>query len=270
MTTLINGSQTHFSVGVDIASSGASNAYRAALVLERTDRYGTRVELAIAARGLRPTDLTEKVVALLRQVDSSVESPRRTWITVAIDRTGDAGTAEMLESAIRDEKWRCVIKIRRVWIAAGDNETPPAKDDSTDRFHTKWTAGRDLLLHGLAKRLRLGEVDPSNASGDAASILREELSGIGIQQTASGKQRLDHAKGKHDDVVMALALADWAARSRRQGGYTTTRPPGGAMRQRPAGAAAGDVRKPKKKSAGLASPDSLSRPLAHGSRWGRG
>jgi len=37
-----------------------------------------------------------------------------------------------------------------------------------------------------------------------------------------GQKRIDHTSGGHDDVVMACALADWLARSKRIG--TTVKP----------------------------------------------
>lgn len=226
--SLIRNDFTHITVGIDIASSGATNADRFALAVERTDRTGSHIEHVTAQRGLRPTDAVDKVIRLLSVLDAS--SPDQAGLTVAVDRTGDAGTAEMLETAIRDHPWKHVVKVRRVWITAGDGETSPQKGDKTDPFRTKWSVGRDLLLPTWAKRLRTGELDVAEARGDAADILREEAGGLGMRSSGTnGKKRIDHAKGKHDDVVMASALADWAARGRRIGSHTPPPAPAKAM-----------------------------------------
>lgn len=230
---LIKGNLVHFTVGIDVASSGASNADRFALVVIRTDRHGSTVEHATARRGMRPTfssSSTEKILSALDEQATEIERSSRSKvaITVGIDRTGDSGTAEMIEEMIYGRKWRHVIKVRRVWVYGGDGENGPDRSDRTDPRGTKWSVGRDLLIHGLAKRLRTEELRADDASGDAAAILREELAGLSPETFGTkGGKRIDHKAGKHDDVAMAAMLADWVARSRKQGGYTRV---GAAMR----------------------------------------
>jgi hypothetical protein len=77
----------------------------------------------------------------------------------------------------------------------------------------RWHVPKGVLISTLEARLHSGElkIDIANSEG---AVLREELKDFKKLRTDSGYLKFDARSGKHDDLVLACALATWWASNR--------------------------------------------------------
>lgn len=111
------------------------------------------------------------------------------------------------------------LKPIRVTITAG--ETQSAK--GTHRFHVP----KGVLISALDARLHTGELRFASELSEAGT-LKEELRDFRRHISAAGRYSFDARTGKHDDLVLAVALALWVFTGRTKqpsaiiGKYTLT------------------------------------------------
>ncbi len=79
---------------------------------------------------------------------------------------------------------------------------------------------RDLIA-GVQVLLEQGELKISKKLRESWALVKELLD-VRMTSTGAGKVRLGADGGKHDDLVIALALACWRAR-RKSNGYGPVR-----------------------------------------------
>jgi hypothetical protein len=89
----------------------------------------------------------------------------------------------------------------KVTITAGNEQT---KVD-----HQRWHVPKGILISTLDARLHLGELRIA-ADLMEAGPLREELKDFQRKVSAAGRTQWEARVGKHDDLVLAVALALWS------------------------------------------------------------
>ncbi|MFJ9317244.1 hypothetical protein ACIRN4_23865 [Pimelobacter simplex] len=201
-------------IGVDI---GNRNDRFALVSMWRTAR-GVTVFDARAKKGVSSDEVVDSCLATIIGLHNQI--PRGINIQIAPDRTGLGwGPTETLAKQIRHLRAPGMalagrtVQIAGVAITAGDGVTRD-EDESW-----KWNVGRDRLVGQTLMALRTEALSIRGAGGDAAPLLAEELRDLVENSTKSGKTRIDHKPGKHDDVFMALCLGYWFSSSTGLGGY---------------------------------------------------
>ena len=89
----------------------------------------------------------------------------------------------------------------RVTITAGDKQTCAGK--------RRWHVAKSLLISGLDARLHTGELRIA-ADLTEAGTLAEELKDFRRKISAAGRYTFEARVGKHDDLVLAVAIGLWA------------------------------------------------------------
>ena len=89
----------------------------------------------------------------------------------------------------------------RVTITAGDNQTCAGK--------RRWHVAKSLLISGLDARLHTEELRIA-ADLTEASALADELKDFRRKISAAGRYTFEARVGKHDDLVLAVAIGLWA------------------------------------------------------------
>jgi hypothetical protein len=109
----------------------------------------------------------------------------------------------------------------RVTITAGDNQTCVGK--------RRWHVAKSLLISGLDARLHTEELRIA-ADLTEASALADELKDFRRKISAAGRYTFEARVGKHDDLVLAVAIGLWAIVGRPKPGiaafgtYSSTAP----------------------------------------------
>lgn len=89
----------------------------------------------------------------------------------------------------------------RVSITAGDNQTAVGRN--------RWHVAKSLLISHLDARLHTGELRIAKELTEA-SALGEELKDFRRKVSAAGRYSYEARVGKHDDLVLAVAIGLWA------------------------------------------------------------
>ena len=89
----------------------------------------------------------------------------------------------------------------RVTITSGDTQSPKGTN--------RWHVAKGLLISALDARLHTGELKIAPDLHEAAA-LKEELRDFRRHVSAAGRYSYDARTGKHDDLVLAVALALWS------------------------------------------------------------
>jgi hypothetical protein len=95
----------------------------------------------------------------------------------------------------------------RVSITAGT--------DATKQAGRRWNVGKPLLISGVDARLHAGELRFA-AELRESEALRDELQDFRRHVTAAGRATYQARTGRHDDLVLAVAIALWWATERRK------------------------------------------------------
>jgi hypothetical protein len=115
-------------------------------------------------------------------------------ITLALDKTGvGAPVADLFKSA--------GIAFAAVTITGGDTETNDGND---------WRVPKLVLISRLQALLHEGRLHIHDELSDAQDLVRE-LQDFRVNFTAAGHMTFGAREGKHDDLVLALAIAAWRA-----------------------------------------------------------
>jgi hypothetical protein len=99
------------------------------------------------------------------------------------------------------------LRAIRVSITAGIDIT---KQDSL-----RWSVAKTQLISGVDARLHSGELRFAAELGEA-SALAEELKDFRRHLSTAGRATYQARTGKHDDLVLAVAIAVWWATERRK------------------------------------------------------
>jgi hypothetical protein len=120
---------------------------------------------------------------------------------VVIDETGvGRAVGDMFEAG--------GLKPTRASITAGSEESRSGA--------ASWRVAKIVLVSRLQASLHSGELKFAAALGEART-LRQELSEFRMRHTASGAATFGAREGRHDDLVLATAIALWRAQARSRG-----------------------------------------------------
>ena len=86
-----------------------------------------------------------------------------------------------------------------------------------------WHVPKGMLVSGLEARLHSGELEIAEALTDSPA-LREELKDFARKVSESGRVTFNARAGAHDDLVLAVAIALFAATTGRTRSWTTELP----------------------------------------------
>jgi hypothetical protein len=93
--------------------------------------------------------------------------------------------------------------------------------DQTRVDQRRWNVSKTVLISSLDARLNTGELRIAKALADAPA-LAEELQDFRRLVTQAGNATYAARIGKHDDLVLAVAMATWWAANRKRGGEVST------------------------------------------------
>jgi hypothetical protein len=138
------------------------------------------------------------VVAYVRQVLN--RPPLRDSCHLVID---ESGVGRAVGDMFDESGWRPV----RVSITAGT--------DATKQGGRRWNVSKALLISGVDARLHTGELRFA-AELRESEALRDELQDFRRHVTTAGRATYQARTGRHDDLVLAVAIALWWATERRK------------------------------------------------------
>ena len=191
-----------FCVGMDL---GQRQDYTAIAVVERRDAmraYQPTSLHSIALRHVERLALGTPYAAVVQRVRAIVQSHElRGDCSLTVDATGlGAPVMEMLREA------RLGCEICAVTITGGARENSTGAGISVPK--------RDLIAE-VQTRLERGELRIARDLRGARMLLRE-LMDVQARAKSNGGMRVGaDGSGEHDDLVIALALACWKAKRRR-------------------------------------------------------
>jgi hypothetical protein len=90
-----------------------------------------------------------------------------------------------------------------------------AGTDAEKKVNRRWNVAKPLLISGVDARLHAGELRFAAELGEAHS-LHEELKDFRRHVTTAGRATYQARTGRHDDLVLAVAIALWWAVERRK------------------------------------------------------
>jgi len=139
-------------------------------------------------------------------------------VALFVDGTG-VGTAvtEILAAQDAIKRRRCMVTIT---ITAGREVT---------RVAGGWHVAKGELIGVAQVALQRGKLNVASALPEART-LRDELATFEVTLTEAANAQFSHRDGKHDDLVLAVAVALWGARHR--GKPPPPPPPAVAIRRR--------------------------------------
>jgi hypothetical protein len=94
-------------------------------------------------------------------------------------------------------------------------------NDATRQSQRRWHVSKTVLISSLDARLNTGELRIAKRLTDA-SALAEEMRDFRRIVTDAGRATYGARVGKHDDLVLSVALATWWAAQSRRGGEVST------------------------------------------------
>lgn len=192
-------SDSSWALGVDL---GQSNDFTAICALERVlyhDVTWKGKELSVReefrVRHLQRLPLGLSYVDQVAHVgDLLTRPPLNPKCELVIDETG-------VGRPVGDMFVMFGLRPTRVTITAGENQTPQAS--------ARWHVAKGLLISNLDARLHLGELKIATDLPEA-DALREELRDFRRHVSAAGRYSYEARTGKHDDLVLAVAIALWS------------------------------------------------------------
>src|SRR5262249_4545689 len=176
----------HF-VGLDLGQTADFSA------LSVVEKMGERLELVFAHRG----ELGTRYPQIVNQTLRMVQEPPLNWPTLALDQTG-VGAA--IVDLFRQSDLRATLKA--VHITAGSKVT---YDDGV------WNVPKRELVGSLQAAFQTGmlRIAPDLPYSE---VLEEEMLAFRVKVTASGNEIFESWRERaHDDLVLSVALAVWAA-----------------------------------------------------------
>jgi hypothetical protein len=127
-------------------------------------------------------------------------SPLRDCCHLVVDESGvGRAVGDMFEAA--------GLRAVRVAITAGV--------DAVNQEGLRWSVAKSLLISGVDAKLHSGELRFAAELGEAHA-LAEELKDFRRHVGAAGRATYQARTGRHDDLVLAVAIALWWATERRR------------------------------------------------------
>ena len=187
-------------VGVDL---GQSSDPTAICVLEHRKTFHhhftgrrTQLEERFDVRHLQRLPLGLSYVAQVQEVARLLARPplANCETELVIDQTGvGAAVADLFDMAS--------LHPTRVSITAGSEQTQHGS--------RRWHVAKQILISILDARLHVGELRFA-ASLTEAGAMQNELEDFRRKVSAAGRYSYEARVGKHDDLVLAVAIALWA------------------------------------------------------------
>jgi hypothetical protein len=198
--------------GLDL---GQKHDPSAIALVEREDErrlgLGSSVLKSLRVRHLERVPLGTPYALVVERVSALLCQPQfRHTKQLVVDATGVGGpVVELLRSA----GLPCVVA--SVTITGGESEHGRGEE---------WHVPKRDLLTGLVVLLERKQLRIPRGLKETATLVRE-LMDIDVRQRAGGRMQMGaEGAGKHDDLVMALALACWKGRKTEAPfGYGTRR-----------------------------------------------
>ena len=191
-------------VGWDL---GQSEDPAALTVVERAVFAGERdpatcerpLTTRLALRHVERMPLGIPYPAMVDRVGAVVEAKElRGRCHLAMDATG---VGRPVVDMVRASRWECGVL--PVTITAGDMES------SSGGY---WRVPKRDLIVGLQLIIQRGELHIASGLREGAALVRE-MSEMRVKVRESGHEQFGAwGQGKHDDLVLSLSLAVWAAR----------------------------------------------------------
>jgi len=183
------------------ADLGQSNDPTALCVMERLVHSEvtwkgreTRKSEEFLVRHLRRLPLGLSYVDQVRDVANLLNrEPLNSRTPLVIDETGVGRPVGDLFNSLG-------LHPTRVTITAGDGQSLKSAN--------RWSVAKGLLISALDARLHTGELKIAQGMAEAET-LREELKDFQRHVSAAGRYSYDARTGKHDDVLLAVALSLW-------------------------------------------------------------
>lgn len=163
-------------------------------IQERSIRYDV-LHLERLALGMPYPEQVGHVANILRRPPIDKLSPK-----LVIDETG-------VGRAVGDIFDQAGLRPERVTITAGL--------EVTQHDARTWHVSKAVLISGLDAALHLGELRIAAKLHDA-SALGEELKDFQRSVSAAGRATYAARTGKHDDLVLAVAIGIWRAKNRNE------------------------------------------------------
>lgn len=158
---------------------------------DRVERYDVR-HLERLPLGMSYPEQVQRVANILARPPLNAVNP-----TLVIDETG-------VGRAVGDIFDNAGLRPVRITITAGNEAT---------RQPNGWHVAKSILISGLDAALHLGTLRIAAALSDAGA-LQEELKDFQRSVSAAGRATYAARTGKHDDLVLAVAIALFAANNR--------------------------------------------------------
>lgn len=199
-------------IGLDI---GQSSDHTAFLLAERVMRElqsnilkpEVLIEQRYRLRAIERAKLNTEYLRIVERVrDATVSESLRGDVDVLMDATGQGQVVvELMQKAD-------VQALYPVQFVSGDSVSPP------DRNCNRWRVGKLLLMQTLAVTLEQDRIDIPKGLPNA-ELLTAELRNVLYRKTSSNNFKIEAPPGKHDDLVMALALLVWWGERTNPGGW---------------------------------------------------
>jgi hypothetical protein len=195
-------------VGVDV---GSRRDYCALAIVHANPDAAALIGLD-RARGLEIEDIPAALLLLLHDLDSQL--PNGLVLALAIDATG-AGQqpAEKVHRLLQPSTspaspgFTRLIGFRGVVATGGDTER------RSPIISWQHNVPRHRLAEPYVMATRTGLLDLSRLPPTQARWLAEEMRGFARTTLPSGRDRLDHPSGGHDDLLSAQQIAWWLSRA---------------------------------------------------------
>ena len=188
-------------VGLDL---GQANDPTALAVLERTERTVEAADGArpfrevtawhFACRGLKRWPLGTPYTAIVTDMEALVRTPTLTKATLVVDGTGvGRPVVDMFRNA------QLPVLMVPVMITAGRKQT----------FHDGYYhVAKTILINALQAALRQRRLQFAQGLAEVTTLL-QELQNFRVRTTEAANEVFEARQGKHDDLLLALALACW-------------------------------------------------------------
>lgn len=163
-----------------------------------------RSEVRFDVRALERVPLGTPYPQVVSRVAELLERPAlRDGCDLVVDETG-------VGRAVSDIFEASGMRPQRVAITAGNETTNPE--------NRRWHVPKSLLISTVDARLHVGELRFASELTDAGA-LAEELKDFRRSVSAAGRASYNAREGKHDDLILSIAIALWwAARPQLRGG----------------------------------------------------
>jgi hypothetical protein len=187
----------HF-VGLDLGQRSDPSALA---VLEDADAFNQDTgtwERSLSVRHLKRWPLGAKYPAIVEDVRSMLASPKLLDPVLIVDETGcGAAVCDLFEQAeVRGT-------LRRAWITAGHAV-------KRDEASARWNVPKKALVSILQSLMQRNKLAVANLPERA--VLMKELLNFKVKISAAANELFAAwREGEHDDLVLATALACWAA-----------------------------------------------------------